>query len=684
MTFPPERDATPGDAAPGLSQAAGERFKVRGRISGYDADTVALALDTADGSLVILKRRSEPEAVRHEAGILEKLDHPSIIKLRHSEIDNDRSFLVLEFVNAPTLDLLPERMGRRLTETEVIELMRAVAGVVTAVHEQGYLHRDLKPANILIRQDGSPVLVDFGAALPIDGTTTPHTQSDLTPGYAAPEQYLSDLPEGPWTDVYALGAIAYKLLTGDVPAPGLARLRGETEPSDLAAMGEGAAFRRAIIWALEPQPADRPQRVEAWTAAWTEATPTAIAEALHDPDEGLPTERVERTQMPAPVRRPEAKPAKPVRRAAAALVAVLLLGVFGAGSGLAAIRAYPLYQRYLQSSWVVDPDGEGDTRTIGEALARAGAGATIAIRSGTYRESLLIDHPVELIGLDASEPPLIAPDAGPCALFTQGGIARNLAFRAPTLANPSHAPTPCLVLTSDAQILGNRIEGASGPAILVRKGVTVQIRDNVIGSRAGAGIELSEGASGLIAGNEISGIQEMAIVVRSGAEPSVVDNTIEDSGAVVYAEGARGRFANNRLANGRRSAFEVLSGADPLVVDNTFTEPEQAGIFAYDAGRGLFRDNEITGSGLSGVVIMRGAAPDLIGNTIRGNGEHGVIALDGSAGALFGNTIAANEGFGIAIAPEARITRSRNRIATNQKSPQVFDARVRVGAGAGS
>ncbi len=113
----------------------------------------------------------------------------------------------------------------------------------------------------------APVIVDFGAAAAI-GTLAATLDSEVTDGYAAPEQYLSDAAEGPWTDVYGLGAIAYRALCGHAPVPAPARLRGEVMPLAMDSAGRHAeALCRAIDWALALEVKERPQTVEDWSAA---------------------------------------------------------------------------------------------------------------------------------------------------------------------------------------------------------------------------------------------------------------------------------------------------------------------------------------------------------------------------------------------------------------------------------
>ena len=276
---------------------------------------------------------------------------------------------------------------------------------MAAIHAAGWLHRDLKPANVLLRSDGIPVLVDFGAALPIGESAT--LETEVTDGYGAPEQYLTDAREGPWTDVYGLGAIAYRALCGRAPLSAPARLRGEAMPLAMDHAGiRDEALCRAADWALALHGRKRPQTVEDWRAALSisvehrasaERAPAAAASAL---DDYPPTVRVRRTSK-AKVVRPTAvctgAPRASVqgrRHAGAALAAVLLLAGAAAVAG-AAWYGRPLYERYVKTDWIVDPAG-GDTLSIADAIARARAGATIAIRPGTYDEGT-IERPINLV-----------------------------------------------------------------------------------------------------------------------------------------------------------------------------------------------------------------------------------------------------------------------------------------------
>jgi serine/threonine protein kinase len=212
---------SPSAAAPELFAG---RFEVV-RAIGHGAGLV-LATDRESGARVVIKRASDPELVRHEADVLAVLVHPGIVRLEARHDSATPPFLVLEPVEGEDLETVLRRHGGRLEAVVLGRLLLRLCETVAFVHESGFLHRDLKPGNVLIRPDGSPVIVDFGAALAQDQVGNGRPWSFVTEGYAAPEQYFADQREGPWTDVYGLGALACRALTGGAPAAALIRAGG--------------------------------------------------------------------------------------------------------------------------------------------------------------------------------------------------------------------------------------------------------------------------------------------------------------------------------------------------------------------------------------------------------------------------------------------------------------------------
>lgn len=187
---------------------------------------VYLARDERLGRPVALKllHASHAEArdrFEREARSIARVRHPNIVQVYEVGEAAGRPFLALEFVDGQTLAerfrdcAQPPRAAAELTER--------LARAVHAAHQSGIVHRDLKPTNILIAADGTPKVTDFGLAKLLDDGADPvtHTGQLLgTPGYVPPEQLAPvgrDGTVGPMTDVYALGAVLYELLTGSPP-----------------------------------------------------------------------------------------------------------------------------------------------------------------------------------------------------------------------------------------------------------------------------------------------------------------------------------------------------------------------------------------------------------------------------------------------------------------------------------
>ena len=205
---------------------------------------------------------------RKEAATLVAFEHPNIVSVYRYFEANGTAYLVMQYVEGKPLDALLAG-GATLAESEIEEVILPILDGLEQVHAAHFLHRDIKPANIYVRKDGRPVLLDFGAARQAFGTESKSITAIVSEGYAPFEQYEAKGDQGPWTDIYAIGAVLYRCMTGDRPpaAPERisARLRGTADPMaparDAGAGRYSARVLDAADRALSAMPADRPQNI---------------------------------------------------------------------------------------------------------------------------------------------------------------------------------------------------------------------------------------------------------------------------------------------------------------------------------------------------------------------------------------------------------------------------------------
>jgi len=159
---------------------------------------------------------------RREAEVIARLQHPNIVPLYEVGEHDGRPFFAMEYVGGSTL---ARQLADHLLEAQpAAALVETLARAVHAAHGKGIVHRDLKPGNVLLADDGTPKVADFGLAKLLSGATEGPPECDTqtgavlgTPGYMAPEQAVGDKEVGPAADVYGLGAILYECLTGRPP-----------------------------------------------------------------------------------------------------------------------------------------------------------------------------------------------------------------------------------------------------------------------------------------------------------------------------------------------------------------------------------------------------------------------------------------------------------------------------------
>ncbi|MGZ5781137.1 MAG: serine/threonine protein kinase [Burkholderiaceae bacterium] len=194
-----------------------------------------------------------------ESRTLASFRHPNIVRVMRYFQANQSAYMVLEFVQGDALNAWMEPR-RFLPQQALLAIAIPLLDGLEVIHQAGFLHRDIKPNNIFIRNDGGPVLLDFGSARQTNANT--EMTMIMTPGYAPFEQSHSHGVQGPWTDVYALGAVLYWMVTGEQPVEAAARIRNDIL-APAVQRGDHSRFNqellKAIDWALAPFHEARPQ-----------------------------------------------------------------------------------------------------------------------------------------------------------------------------------------------------------------------------------------------------------------------------------------------------------------------------------------------------------------------------------------------------------------------------------------
>jgi TPR repeat protein/tRNA A-37 threonylcarbamoyl transferase component Bud32 len=206
-----------------------------------------------------------------EARTLARFDHPNIVRVLSVFEFNNTAYMVMRFEEGSNLAAVLEKRAT-LPEGELTRIVQPILDGLELVHNAGFIHRDIKPDNIHIRADGSPVLLDFGSARqPI--SRAPSMTILVAPGYAPFEQYYSSGEnQGPWTDIYALGATCYRAISGAAPLDAIARSKGVLGsaremlvPASVVGAGKySARLLKAIDHALEFEERKRPQSIAEW------------------------------------------------------------------------------------------------------------------------------------------------------------------------------------------------------------------------------------------------------------------------------------------------------------------------------------------------------------------------------------------------------------------------------------
>ncbi len=206
----------------------------------------------------------------NEARTLAQFSHPALVRVHRFWESNSTAYMAIQLYKGRTLRRLAEENPGKVTETWLLGMLGPLLGALETLHRSQCFHRDIAPDNIFIQHDDLPVLLDFGAARKSIADLVDEVAVMVKSGYSPIEQYADDntLLQGPWTDLYALGAVLYRAVTGNPPPSAVVRSVQDAY-MPLSSMGRAdlsPAFCAAVDHTLAVHSKDRTQTVAAFAA----------------------------------------------------------------------------------------------------------------------------------------------------------------------------------------------------------------------------------------------------------------------------------------------------------------------------------------------------------------------------------------------------------------------------------
>jgi parallel beta-helix repeat protein len=359
---------------------------------------------------------------------------------------------------------------------------------------------------------------------------------------------------------------------------------------------------------------------------------------------------------------------------------------------------------------IVDAFHRGDHPSLGDALKVAQPGDRILLRPGLYREGMVIDKPVEVIG-DGELGEVVIEATGENAVLFRASMGRiaNLTLRQAGGGNwccvdiaqgrldveecdISSRSSACVGIHggADPRLRRNRIHDGEQSGVFVYDNGQGTLEDNEIFRNAYPGVEIMTGGSPTLRHNRIYDGQTPGVFVHDNGEGTLEDNDIFGNAlsGVEIKTGGNPILRRNRIHNGKTdgvfvrdngeatledndifgntlSGVEIKTGGNPILRRNRIHDGKENGVFVHDGGQGTLDNNDIFGNILSGVEITTGGNPILCRNRIHDGKQNGVLVWEDGQGTLEGNDIFANAYAGVEIRAGGNPTLRRNRIESN-------------------
>jgi serine/threonine protein kinase/nitrous oxidase accessory protein NosD len=674
-----------------------ERYLIVRLIARGGMGAVYEAVDQRLGNTVALKHImvNNPElreSFEQEARLLANLQHPVLPVVSDHFSEANEEFLVMQYIPGEDLGELLASDKEIFAPADVLRWADQLLDALDYLHSQKpvIIHRDIKPRNLKLNQREDIMLLDFGMAKSLQmlyksDSTGGRNIRVFTPEYAPLEQ-IQGTSADPRSDLYALAATLYHLLTGTPPPDTLTRvaaiLSEQTDP-------------------LRPANELNPQ------------VPPAVAVILHQAMSHSMEQRFASAAAMRSALRMIHKPGVSITSADIPL----------SSSGQTTVPIVQQKQVDPQEPAVATPapsdrsvvivsrHQDGHYQTIAEAVANARPGTRILVRPGIYREGIIIDRPLEIIGDGPVEDIFIESTDSTCILMqTDYALIRGLTLRGRTaLEHKKYVtvdiPQGRLLLeecdiSSDSlasvAIHGNKanpviwrcqIHDGKSAGILVYDHGQGLIEDCDIFSNSGPGVEIrnignpiirrckihhgerdgvhiTDKGAGMVLGCDIFGNARAGVSIRRDSNPFVrlcqIHEQLNGYGVYVYDKG-EGTIEGCNIFGNAKAGVGITQGGNPFFRRCRIHHEKQRGVFVFENGEGTIERCYILSNSDTGVSIGQGSSPTIYRCQINQNGSYAIRVLPNGSGRVENCDLTNNAQGAWDIAARCTIYRNENR-----------------------
>ncbi len=312
---------------------------------------------------------------------------------------------------------------------------------------------------------------------------------------------------------------------------------------------------------------------------------------------------------------------------------------------------------------IVDSLHRGDFTTITEAIKKVAPGTRILIRRGLYKEGLVIDKPLEIIG-DGDAGDVVIQATGTQVIKFQTTMGRIVNL---TLQRMGGGNWPCVdIAQGRVELEDCDITSPTHSCVAVHGGADPKLRRNRIhDNKEGSGVFVYENAQGTLEDNDIFGNALSGVEIKNTSNPTLRRNHIHHSkrasGVFVY-DGGQGIFEDNDIFSNALSGVAIGTTGNPTLRRNRIYDAKQSGVYVYEKGQGTLEDNDIFSNGNSGISSTEGGNPVVRNNRINKNAYFGIRVYENGSGVFENNDLTKNakDAWSIAEDSRANVTRVNN------------------------